>query len=64
MKKRVLNTTLFDKGCRWLATGLEFFPDTLASSINKTDHHDITEILLKVARVTSIDEEEAYVLVH
>jgi hypothetical protein len=24
-------------------------PDTLFSSSNKTDHHDITEILLKVA---------------
>jgi NADH dehydrogenase FAD-containing subunit len=24
-------------------------PDTPVSSINKTDHHDITEILLKVA---------------
>jgi hypothetical protein len=26
-----------------------FSPGTLVSSINKTDHHDITEILLKVA---------------
>jgi hypothetical protein len=33
-------------------TGLKFFPDTLASSINKTDRHDITEILLKVALST------------
>jgi len=24
-------------------------PDTLVSSTNKTDHHDIAEILLKVA---------------
>jgi membrane-bound inhibitor of C-type lysozyme len=26
-----------------------FSPHTLVSSTNKTDHHDITEILLKVA---------------
>jgi hypothetical protein len=26
-----------------------FSPDTPVSSPNKTDHHDITEILLKVA---------------
>jgi hypothetical protein len=26
-----------------------FSPDTLVSSTNKTDSHDITEILLKVA---------------
>ena len=32
-----------------LATGRWFFPGTLVSSTNKTDRHDITEILLKVA---------------
>jgi Pyruvate/2-oxoacid:ferredoxin oxidoreductase delta subunit len=32
-----------DKVCWW------FCPDTLVSSTNKTDCHDITEILLKVA---------------
>jgi hypothetical protein len=31
------------------ATGQWFSPGPLVSSINKTDHHDITEILLKVA---------------
>ena len=36
----VLDTTLCDKDCQW------FSP---VSSTNKTDHHDITEILLKVA---------------
>jgi len=36
-------TTLYDKVCQWLATG------PLVSSTNKTDRHDITEILLKVA---------------
>jgi hypothetical protein len=38
----------FTKRCQSLAAGLWFSPDTLVSSINKTDHHDITEILLKV----------------
>ena len=41
--------TLCDKACQWLAAGLWFSPGTLVSSINKTDNHDITEILLKVA---------------
>ena len=36
--------------CQWLATGQWFSPGTCTpiSSNNKTDHHDITEILLKV----------------
>ena len=42
-------TTLGDKVCQWLATGRCFSPDPPASSTNKTDRHDITEILLKVA---------------
>jgi hypothetical protein len=41
-------TTLYDKVCQWLATGLWFSPSPPVSSINKTDHHDVTEILLKV----------------
>jgi hypothetical protein len=35
--------------CQWPATGRWFFPGTPVSSTNKTDHHDITKILLKVA---------------
>ena len=36
--------------CQWLATGRWFSPGgTSVSSTNKTDHHDITEILLTVA---------------
>jgi len=31
------------------ATGWWFSPGTPVSSNNKTDHHDITQILLKVA---------------
>jgi hypothetical protein len=39
-------TTLCDKVCKWLATGRWFSP---VSSNNKTDRHDISEILLKMA---------------
>jgi hypothetical protein len=42
-------TTLRGKVCQWLATGWCFFPCPTVSSTNKTDRHDITEILLKVA---------------
>ena len=45
----VLDTTLHDKVCQWLAAGLWFSPGTLISSTNKTDCHDISERLLKVA---------------
>jgi len=45
----VLNATLCDKVCQSLATCQWFSPGTLVSSTNKTDCHDITEILLKVA---------------
>jgi hypothetical protein len=42
----VFDTILCDKVCKWLAAGLWF---SLVFSANKTDRHDITEILLKVA---------------
>jgi hypothetical protein len=38
-----------DKVCQWLATGQWFSPGSPVSSNNKTDRHDITEIVLKVA---------------
>ena len=41
--------TLCDKICRWLATGGWFSRGPPVSSTNKTDRHDIAEILLKVA---------------
>ena len=41
-------TTLYDKVCQWLATGQWFSPGPPVSSTNKTDCHEITEILLKV----------------
>ena len=47
--RMVVGFTLLDKVCQWLATGQWFSSGTLVSSTNKTDHHDITEILLKVA---------------
>ena len=37
------------KICQWLATGQWFSPSLPVSSTNKTDCHDRTEILLKVA---------------
>ena len=45
----LLDTTLCDAVCQWLATGRWFPRGTSVSSTNKTDRHDITEILLKVA---------------
>ena len=42
----VLYTALCDKVCQWLAAGQGFSPGTpVSSSTNKTDHHDIPEIL-------------------
>jgi hypothetical protein len=48
----VFNATfnnICDKVCLWLSTGQWFSPGPLVSSNNKTDLHDIAEILLKVA---------------
>jgi hypothetical protein len=45
----LLDTTLCDKVCQLLMTDQWFSPGTLVSSTNKTDHHDIAEILLKLA---------------
>jgi hypothetical protein len=45
----VLDTTLCGKVCQWLATGRWISPVLGFSSTHKTDRHDITEILLKVA---------------
>ena len=42
-------TTLCDKDWQWLTTGWWFSPGPPISHTNKTDRHDITEILLKVA---------------
>jgi len=45
----VLDTTLCDKVCQRLATSRWYSPGTPVSSTNKTDRHDITQLLLKVA---------------
>ena len=46
----VLDITICDKVCQWHAACRWFSPDTPVSSTNKTDHHDITELLvLKMA---------------
>ena len=45
----VLETTLCDKVCQWLATGRWFSLGPPISSTNKTDHHDIAQIPMKVA---------------
>ena len=44
LRRCVLDTTLFDKVCQWLATGRWFSPGTP----NKTYRHDMAEIFLKV----------------
>jgi hypothetical protein len=48
----VLDTTLCDQVCQWLATGRWVSPGTPVSSTNKTDRHDIIVIKLKVALST------------
>jgi hypothetical protein len=45
----VLDTTLYDEICQWLATGKWFSPGAAVSSTIKSGHHNTTEILLKVA---------------
>ena len=38
-RRGILDTTLCDKVCQWLATGRWFSPDLPVSSTNKTDRH-------------------------
>jgi hypothetical protein len=52
-------TILCDKVCQWLFTGRWF---SLVSSTNKTDCHDITEILLKVVLNISLWEDNSLLL--
>jgi hypothetical protein len=49
---RCTRYTVCDKVCQWLSTGRWFSPGTAVSSTNKTDIHDITEILLNVVLAT------------
>jgi len=39
----------YDKVCQWLAAGRWFSPGTPVCSTNKSNRHDIAEIMLKVA---------------
>ena len=55
-------TSLCDKVCQWLATGRWFSPGPPVSSTNKTDHHDITEILLKVVLNTIKQTNKLFLL--
>jgi hypothetical protein len=48
-REDVLDTTLCENVCQWLAAGQWFSPGTPVSFTSKTDRHDKTEILLKVA---------------
>jgi hypothetical protein len=48
VRRGVLDTTLCDKVCQGLVSGRWFSLSAQVSSTNKTDRHDITEILLKV----------------
>jgi hypothetical protein len=49
LRREVLSTTLCDKVCQWLATDRWFSQGTPIYTANKTDLHDITEILSKMA---------------
>ena len=49
LKRDVFDTTLVDEVCQWLTAGRWFSPGAPDSSTNKTDCHNITEILLNVA---------------
>ena len=48
-RKKLIYNTYSDKVCQWLTTGWWFSPGTPVSSTNKTNRHDITEILLKMS---------------
>jgi hypothetical protein len=52
LRQDVVDATLCDKVSRWLMAGWWFLPGTPVSSTIKTDRHNITEILLKIALST------------
>ena len=59
----VLDTTLCDEVCQWLSTGQWFSLGPLVSSTNKTDCHNIAEILLKVALNTITPNQCIYIFI-
>ena len=61
----VLDTTLCDTVCQWLALGWWFSLSTPLSSINKTDRHDIAEILMTVVLNTiTITHQTLYLVIN
>ena len=52
IRARYTTQSIHDKICQWLATVRWFSPGTPVSSTSKTDRHDITKLLLKVALST------------
>jgi hypothetical protein len=60
---RVRCTTLCDKVCQWLATGRWLSPGLPISSTKKTDRHNTTEILLKVA-LSTIKQTTTFISYH
>jgi hypothetical protein len=59
----VLDTTLYDSVCRDFRQVGGFSPDTPAYSTNKTDRHDIAEILLKVELSTIKPNQIGFLLI-
>jgi hypothetical protein len=59
-----LDTTLCDQVCLWLTAGWWFSLGIPGSFTNKTDFHDITEILLKVALNTIYRENHQPAVSH
>ena len=73
LRRVVLDTTLCDKVCQWLAKGRWISPGTPISSTNKTYHNDMAEILSRVALstiqtktklVTTTRTNELYIFQH
>jgi hypothetical protein len=57
-------TTVCDKVCQWLATGLWLSLGPPVSSTNKTDCHDISEILSNTIKQTNKQTKHCYHLTH
>jgi hypothetical protein len=60
---RILDTTLCNNVCQWLATGRWFSQGAPVSCTNKTDSNDIAEILLKVV-LNTINQATPKLLFH
>ena len=62
IRRGLLDTTLCNKVCQWLVTGRWFSPGTPVSPTNKTDRHDVTQILLKVVLNTITQTQNLTIL--